>query len=119
MNQEQTQDVALVDEVDRFAREARSRLSTAGIETHFQRSPPNIPKTSAHITLDRLPHATADLSVWDTGEAELGAAWGQSGDQWAETLMEHLELQSVEAVRLALDRLVRLVQLDERPSQVK
>ncbi len=60
--------VALVDEVERFAMTERTRLGAIGIETRFQRSPDDWLKTSANIGVERLPHATAELIVSDTAK---------------------------------------------------
>lgn len=115
MEPDRRQNRALVHEVEKFAVGERDRLSSDAIEIRFRRSPDDWPKTSAHVTLERLPWATADLSVWDSGEADLGAAWGQRADAWDETMMERHELATVEAVRQMLDRLVWLVRMDRRP----
>jgi hypothetical protein len=109
------QDRALVDEVERFASAERDRLSSQGIELRYRRSQDHWDKTSGHLGLERLPWAAAELSVWDTGEADLGAAWGQRDEGWDELLMEHLELGSIQEVRDTLTRVVRLVNVDHQP----
>ena len=114
---ERDRNLALLDEVERFAAEERGRLSDKRVEVRFQRSPHHWLKSSAHLTLERLPYATADLSVWDTGETELGAAWGQRPNGWDKTMQNHLDLGSVDEVRLALARLVSLVLVDRAPAE--
>jgi hypothetical protein len=109
-------DAAFVNEVERLALTERARLSSLGIEARFVGWSDHPVKTAAEVVLDCLPYASADLLVYASGEAELAAAWGQHrpGD-WDQTLFEHLDLDSVDSVRLALDRLVSLVLMDRKP----
>jgi hypothetical protein len=111
--------VALLDEVERFALAERERLAASGIETHFQRSPRDWAKTSANLVLKRSPAAEGDLIVWESGEAELAVGWEHRPDASTETLAEHLDLTSVDDVRRTLDRLVALVRADERPAATR
>jgi hypothetical protein len=103
---------ALLDEVEHFAELESSRLAARGVTIRRARSPHDRGYPSASIALDRLPHATADLTVWASGEAELGAAWGQVAGGWQRQLMEHAEFAGVPDVQRALARLVQLVAAD-------
>jgi hypothetical protein len=107
----------LVDEVARFVSSERERLSGDGIEVSSFRSPDHLDKTSAGVDLARLPHATAELIVWDSGEAELAAAWGERGPgDWEHEILRHFDFASVAEVRAVLDQLPALVCRDDPPN---
>jgi hypothetical protein len=102
------------DEVDRFLLQEQKSLTESGIDVRVRRSAADLPKVSVWLALDRLPHATAGLGVWETGEAELEAAWGQNALGWDDTLFEHHNFGSTEELRTTLGRLVGLVQASGR-----
>lgn len=90
----------LFDELRRRIAELSANLASYGIQVDLLESPEDFQKQSLTVILD-APERLAQVTIWETGEAELEFAQVSSG----ETFHEHKEISDLAALQETIDLL--------------